>query len=145
MTPAKPAAPSIEFHSEAVDFELAQADDIRAWLTKVAAQENKEISTLNVIFCSDDYLHQINVEYLQHDTLTDVISFPYSDIIVEGDIFISIDRIADNAKEYGVSFEQELRRVIVHGTLHLIGFDDKSAEDKQKMTQMEDRYLAIFA
>jgi rRNA maturation RNase YbeY len=100
--------------------------------------------SLSFIFCSDDYLHQINVEYLHHDTLTDVITFEYtaanSDAI-EGDIFISIDRIKENAAEFQVPFEVELHRIMVHGTLHLLGYSDKSPNDKALMTEKENFYL----
>ncbi|MEM9919249.1 MAG: rRNA maturation RNase YbeY [Bacteroidota bacterium] len=141
---ASPAGPSIHFHNESIEFQLADAEKVSSWLQAVAQAEQKEVGNLNFIFCSDEYLHQINVEYLQHDTFTDVISFPYATDIVEGDVFISIERIRENAELYKVAFEQELYRVMVHGTLHLIGFEDKSPEDKKRMTQKEDQYLDLL-
>jgi probable rRNA maturation factor len=135
----------IVFHSEDINFELAENQKIAEWIESAALSEGKSISSVNFIFCSDEYLYQMNMEYLQHDTYTDVITFPYSsteDDFIEGDIFISIDRTADNAKKFGVSHEIELHRVMIHGVLHLIGYDDKSPAKKKIMTAKEDEYLA---
>jgi len=104
------------------------------------------ISECQLYFCSDKYLHQLNVEYLQHDTLTDIITFPYNDPpIVHSDIFISIDRVRENAKELHVSFEQELHRVIIHGILHLCGYKDKTKEEAKLMRQKEEAMLKFLA
>lgn len=135
---------TIHFHAEDIAFEHSQSAVIKEWLTSVAKQENNDISTVSFIFCSDEYLHKINVEYLNHDDLTDVITFQYSEPNsgkIEGDIFISTERIAENAKTYDVDFYHELHRVIVHGTLHLLGYGDKSPEDKKQMTEKENFYL----
>jgi probable rRNA maturation factor len=138
----------INFYSEETDFELSNETVIHDWLQTVAAKENKGIDTLTFIFCSDDYLYEMNVEHLQHDTLTDVITFPYSDEgahEIEGDIFISIDRVKENAATFGVTMLQELHRVMVHGTLHLLGYGDKTPEDKALMTEKENFYLALLS
>ena len=138
----------IAFHSEGLDFELPHAAEIRSWIQDTASTEGKFISTLNFIFCSDEYLHTINIEYLKHDTYTDVITFHYAEPdakYIEGDIFISVERTAENAESYGVSPEKELQRVIIHGVLHLLGYEDKSAAAKAIMTNKEDEYLAMLA
>lgn len=135
---------NINFYAEDVPFEPQQPENIKNWLKKVAQQEGNGINALSFIFCSDDYLHKMNVEYLNHDTLTDVITFQYSEPeanAIEGDIFISTQRITENAQSFGVEFNTELHRVMVHGTLHLLGYADKSPEDKTLMTEKENFYL----
>ncbi len=104
-------------------------------------KESKKLVTLTYIFCSDEYLLQINQQYLQHDYYTDVITFPYSNTEIEGDIFISIDRIRDNAQSLNIPEKTELHRVMVHGLLHLIGYDDKTPELKKLMQEKENFYL----
>lgn len=135
---------TINFYCEEVELTLSDEDKISNWIKSTILQEGQELGNLNFVFCSDPYLHKINTEYLNHDTLTDVITFPYSDTFIEGDIFISIDRIRDNAKTFKVSFEEELKRVIIHGVLHLLGYSDKNPEDKQQMTLKENLYLRSF-
>ncbi len=104
--------------------------------------ERKKQGEINFIFCSDDYLLDMNKQYLQHDYFTDVITFDYSENnILSGDVFISIDRIKENAGEYKVPFEQELQRVMIHGVLHLAGYNDKTDEEKKEMTDKENEYL----
>lgn len=133
----------IEYHVEDVDFELQNPEIIAFWINEtIKAEEDVLGGPLNFIFCSDEYLYEMNMEYLQHDTYTDVITFPMSDEHVEGDIFISIDRVADNAKDLGITFERELHRVMIHGVLHLLGYDDLSDEDEANMRHLEDTYLA---
>lgn len=120
---------------------------IEAWLSNVITSEKlMATDAINFIFCSDEYLHKINVEYLEHDTLTDIITFDNSekDQEIEGDIFISLERIKDNAQIFGVPFEVELKRVLVHGILHLIGYNDKTEEESIIMRSKEDLYLALF-
>jgi len=132
----------INFHSEDIDFSLSNPSTISNWISQTIISESKELSFLNFIFCTDEYLHKINVEYLNHDTYTDVITFPYSEgDIIEGDIFISVERIRENAESFKVDFESELSRVMIHGVLHLLGFGDKTPEDKILMTQKENEYL----
>lgn len=134
----------INYHVEDIDFQLQHSEQLTQWIVNTIQEEDSELKAINYIFCSDAYLHNINIEYLKHDTLTDIITFPYSYEPVESDIFISIDRIRDNAKDLKVSFEQELHRVMIHGVLHLIGFDDKDAEAKKLMTEKEDAYLEVL-
>ena len=117
-------------------------DIVEIWIEQCVEKESKIAGDICFIFCNDTYLLKLNQEYLKHDYFTDVITFDYSDsIIVSGDIFISVDRIADNAKQFGVSFDYELFRVIIHGVLHLCGYKDKSKKDKILMTSKEDGYL----
>lgn len=134
------------FEQEDIDFELPN-DEQRYidWIQYIIKKEKKELLQLTYIFCSDSYLHQINVEYLNHDTLTDIITFPYTEPpLVEGDIFISIDRVKENAVKYGVSFEDELHRVIIHGVLHLCGYPDKTEEEAKVMRKKEEEALEIW-
>ncbi|MFT5337498.1 MAG: putative rRNA maturation factor [Luteibaculaceae bacterium] len=134
----------ISFHSEDISFNLDHTQTTSGWIQLCIQKERKELGELAIIFCSDDYLHKMNVTYLNHDTLTDVITFDYSEHpVVSGDVFISIDRITENAKTHKTSFENELKRVIIHGVLHLIGFGDKSPETKEVMTSKEDFYLNL--
>lgn len=107
--------------------------------------ENRTMGEVSYIFCSDDYLLNINKQYLNHDYYTDVISFDYcEDDVISGDIFISVDTVRDNAKEYNVDFEKELERVMVHGVLHFVGYKDKTDEDSKMMRQKENQYLSLF-
>jgi len=134
----------ISFNYE-TDFELSNETAISNWLSQVILSESKKEGDINYIFCDDEYLHKINVEYLDHDTLTDVISFDYSvGNELHGDIFISVERVADNAKDYEASFDEELKRVLVHGILHYAGYKDKSEEDELKMRQKEEEKIAMF-
>ena len=127
------------------DFSLSNEQAISVWLSAVIVSENKKEGEINYIFCDDEYLHKINVEYLDHDTLTDVISFDYSvGNEINGDCFISIERVSDNAKDFNVSFEEELLRVIVHGMLHYCGYKDKSDTDELLMRSKEDEKIALF-
>lgn len=127
------------------DFELKDAQIWIDWITESMKNEGKSIEELNYIFCDDEYLLEINRQYLDHDYYTDVIGFDNSyDDILTGDIFISEERIADNAKENNVSFENELARVMIHGILHFAGYPDKGEEEKRIMTEKEDFYLNRF-
>ena len=135
-------AEKINFYSEDIEFSLLNSSKISDWISQTIIDEGKQLQQVNFIFCSDQYLHKINLEYLAHDTLTDVITFPYSEgKIIHGDIFISIDRIEENAKSFGVAFQHELCRVMIHGVLHLIGYLDKSPDEKKLMTTKENLYL----
>ncbi len=134
---------TIDFYAEEIDFVLSDEDKVRTWIKKVVDAELNEIGYVSYVFCSDDYLHKMNVEYLQHDTLTDIITFPYKKSPIEGDIFISIDRVRDNAKDFNQTFERELDRVIIHGILHLCGYGDKTPAQEKKMRDLEDKYLMI--
>ncbi|HRV53908.1 MAG TPA: rRNA maturation RNase YbeY [Mangrovimonas sp.] len=124
------------------DFRLNTEDLYTQWISKTIEAESCSQGEINYIFCDDEYLHKLNVEFLNHDTLTDIISFDYSiGKIVHGDIFISIERVADNAQDFKVTFEEELARVIIHGILHLCGYKDKTDEDAQIMRLKENHYL----
>ncbi len=131
----------ILFHNKDISYELDNTSEIISWILACIDDEKTSLNFVNFIFCSDSYLHTINLEYLNHDTLTDIITFPYSDETIEADIFISIERVKENAKLFEVSFKNELHRVIIHGILHLLGYADKSELEKNKMRAKEDFYL----
>jgi rRNA maturation RNase YbeY len=127
------------------EFTLDNEAAITSWLSQVIVSENKKEGEINYIFCDDEYLHKINVEYLDHDTLTDVISFDYTmGNEISGDCFISVERVKDNAADFNVSFDEELRRVIVHGLLHYCGYKDKTEADEVIMRSKEDEKLLLF-
>ena len=135
----------ISFFSEEVDFSLLNQAETIAWISETIIKENKTLGEINYIFCSDDYLHKMNVEHLNHDTLTDIITFNYCvEDIISSDIFISVDRVKDNAEIFKTSFEQELNRVMIHGVLHLLGYDDKTDLDKKTMRSKEYFYLTLL-
>ncbi len=128
------------------DFKLNNESLVSNWISSVIIEEEFKEDTINYVFCNDDYLHQLNVEFLNHDTLTDIISFDYSvGKNIQGDIFISTERVAENATLYQVDFIQELYRVIVHGVLHYCGYKDKNDIDKTLMREKEDYYLKLIA
>jgi probable rRNA maturation factor len=134
----------INFNYES-DFTLENEEAIATWLSAVIVSENKTEGEINYIFCDDEYLHKINVEYLNHDTLTDIISFDYTmGNEIGGDIFVSIERVLDNAKDYNTIFEDELKRVLVHGVLHYCGYKDKTEEDEALMRRKEDEKITMF-
>jgi len=137
------AGVAIQIFSEDVNFVLKQKKIVKGWLLAVIQEEGFILDELNFIFCSDEYLLRMNQEYLDHDTYTDVITFDNSEggRSILGDIFISIDRIKENAHTHGVSLRTELCRVMVHGTLHLLGYKDKTKAAKQIMIGKEDYYL----
>jgi rRNA maturation RNase YbeY len=128
------------------DFKLNNEKKISKWISEVIRNENRKEGDINYVFCNDDYLHKLNVEFLNHDTLTDIISFDYSvGKNTQGDIFISTERVADNAKDFEVNFADELHRVIVHGVLHYCGYKDKNEADKKVMRDKENYYLKLMA
>jgi rRNA maturation RNase YbeY len=133
---------NIYYHSEC-DFQIQNEVSISKWLKDSLANENKELGEINYIFCEDNYLLKKNQEYLKHNTLTDIITFDYSEgNKLSADIFISVERVKENAVIFAVSFEQELKRVIIHGILHLMGYKDKSEEESKIMRSKEDFYLS---
>lgn len=135
----------INFFSEEIDFDVPDEAYLPHWIEQVLSREGKTLTGINYVFTGDAYLHRMNVEYLNHDTLTDIITFPYSEgSEIQGDIFISIDRIRENAVQFGVAFEEELRRVMAHGALHLCGYLDKTAEEKKLMSAKEDEALLLW-
>jgi rRNA maturation RNase YbeY len=133
----------ISFHTEELAFQLPKKLKHKQWLKTVAAAEGKKIGELNYVFCTDEYLLKINQDYLQHDTLTDIVTFDNSESanLIEGDIFISYERVVENGAKLNTS-DSELQRVMVHGLLHLCGYKDKAKADKSLMTEKEDYYLA---
>lgn len=135
---------SISFHSEDVDFQLENEQQIIDWIKNTIQQEAKSATEISYIFCTDEYLYQMNLAYLNHDTYTDIITFDYTEkSVVSGDIFISIDRVKENAIKFKTTFKNELSRVIIHGVLHLLGYKDKTPEQKQVMRSKEDFYLTL--
>jgi rRNA maturation RNase YbeY len=127
------------------DFELNNEEQLSNWISRVIASEEKKEGEINYIFCDDDYLLNLNEQYLNHDTLTDIISFDYSmGNEIHGDIFISTERVKDNATDFKVSFEEELKRVMVHGVLHYCGYKDKTEEDEALMRSKEDEKIKMF-
>jgi rRNA maturation RNase YbeY len=137
--------PSINFFEEDISFKLKNKTAVKQWIKTTIEAEGYKLKELNYIFCSDEYLLKINQQYLDHDTYTDIVTFDNSekDRIIEGDIFISIDRIRENSVKFNSGEANELHRVIIHGALHLLGYQDKSAEKKKIMTGKEDQYLKL--
>lgn len=134
----------IEFNYE-IDFKLTNEKNTSSWIQECIRNEAGYLGEINYIFCDDSYLHKINVEFLQHDTLTDVISFDYTlSKEINGDIFISIERVKENASIFNIPFENELHRVIIHGVLHFLGFKDKTDEEKEIMREKENECLVIL-
>ena len=134
----------ITFNYE-TEFNLEDENQLENWIEKVVSEKGFELGEINYIFCDDAYLHKLNVEFLQHDTLTDIISFDNSlGKLINGDIFISIERVAENAKEYNVTFQEEIHRVMIHGVLHYMGLKDKSADEKIMMRKEENNALSVL-
>lgn len=132
----------INFFTEDVSFTFPFEEKARLWLKDMSRQENKTIEVINYIFCSDAYLHSINLQYLNHNDYTDIITFPYrQDEIIEADIFISLDRVKENAEKYDQSFMDELIRVMAHGILHLCGYNDKTETETRIIREMEEKAL----
>ena len=134
----------ISFNYE-TDFELDNEAHYEDWISRIIESEGFDEGEINYIFCDDEYLHKINVEYLDHDTLTDIISFDYTvGNLIQGDIFVSIERVKDNANDFNVSFDEELKRVLSHGVLHYCGYKDKSPEDEALMRSKEEEKMQMF-
>jgi probable rRNA maturation factor len=136
----------VHFFTEDIQFDPSLLSSSPSWIFTIAQREGFTIDTLNFIFCSDSYLLQVNLDYLQHDYFTDIITFDNSDSphVLEGDIFISIERVGENTLLHKTTFFHELLRVMAHGVLHLIGFDDKDEISKNTMRKMEDKYLDLY-
>ena len=134
----------ISFNYE-TDFELENEAQYEDWISRIIESEGFDEGEINYIFCDDEYLHKINVEYLDHDTLTDIISFDYTvGNLIQGDIFVSVERVKDNANDFNVSFEDELKRVLSHGVLHYCGYKDKSPKDEALMRSKEEEKMQMF-
>jgi len=134
---------SISYFTESIRFKIRQKKKITSWLQAVIQQEGYKLSCLNIIFCSDNYLHQTNKSYLGHNTLTDVITFNYATMaqFIYGDIYISIERVKENAQCFQKSFVEELYTIMVHGLLHLLSYDDQTIEEKNIMRSKEFLYI----
>ena len=136
----------IRYFQEDIRFELKQKMLNNRWLKMVAGSEMRRLGAINIIFCSDNYILDVNMKYLQHDYFTDIITFDYCEKdVLSGDLFISIDSVRENARFYGTEFADELNRVMVHGLLHLIGYDDHTEADIAVMRQKENYYLQMKA
>jgi len=137
----------LNFFSEEVNYRLRKIRKIRNWVLHTIKSEGGEVETINFIFSSDSYVHKINVDYLNHDTYTDIITFEYNDsgLPILSDIYISLDRCRENAKVLNLSLTNEVHRIIIHGVLHLLGYKDKNIKDKDLMTSKEDYYLSLRA
>jgi metalloprotein, YbeY/UPF0054 family len=134
----------IEFHFKS-DLLLGNISDYSDWINRILDSEGFVLGQIDYIFCTDDYLLELNQEYLNHDTFTDIITFDYTDgSTISGDIFISTERVEENASSFQVEFEEELLRVMSHGVLHLMGFGDKSDEDQKTMRKKEEEKMKMF-
>jgi len=134
----------IRYYCEDISFKLKDKALNNKWLKMVAASELRKIGDINIIFCSDNYILDVNMKYLQHDYFTDIITFDYCEKdILSGDLFISIDSVRENSLFYGTEFPEELNRVMVHGVLHLIGYDDHTEDDIKTMRSKENYYLDL--
>jgi len=132
------------YYNSETNFTLDNQENISKWITKTIENEGHKIEEISYIFCDDNYLLEKNIEYLNHNTLTDIISFDYSvGKIISGDIFISIERVKENSTEFKVDFIDELHRVIIHGILHYCGYKDKALEEKKEMRSKENYYLSL--
>lgn len=136
---------AIRFSSQSGDFELAEPEKVRRWIVEVVQRRGMTVGNINYLFCDDEYLLGVNQQYLQHDTYTDIITFDYvAGTLVSGDILISVERVGENAQLFGVPFGQELRRVVVHGVLHLLGQGDKSDAEAAEMRRLEGEALELW-
>jgi len=134
----------IEFYSQNDNFKVENPQALSLWISETILQENYELGELTYVFCDDEYLHKLNMQFLNHDTLTDIISFDNSlGKQIHGEIYISTERVQENAIAYGVSFQEELHRVVIHGVLHFCGYKDKSVQEQETMTRMENKALAL--
>lgn len=135
----------ISFQNLSISFKLKEKTKIKLWIKTIIDKEKHTLGTINYMFCNDDELLEINIKHLNHNTLTDIITFDYTeDKKISSDIFISVDRVLENAKKFEVSFEEELRRVMIHGVLHLCGYKDKSKPDVELMRKKENWALKLF-
>lgn len=137
---------AIQFFNEEIQFKPKHIAKTKKWLAGLANLHRHKVGEVNYIFCSDEYLHQMNIDYLEHDTLTDIITFDNSEAegIIDADIFISIERVRENAQVYSKSFDEELLRVLSHGMLHLLGFKDKTDNDARIMREKEEEAIKMF-
>ena len=136
---------SISFHNEGVNTKTPSKRLLKAWIKEFVSNHSKKVGELAIVFCTDERILEVNRNFLQHDYYTDIITFDYCEgELVSGDIFISVERVLENATSQKVQYNEELLRVLAHGILHLIGFQDKSKKNKVKMTQNEDLCISLF-
>lgn len=136
---------SIRFAVQNIDFELPEPQKVRLWVAEVVQRRGKHVGNLSYLFCDDEHILEVNCQFLDHDTYTDIITFDYvAADLISGDILISVDRVGENARTYGVPFEQELHRVVIHGVLHLLGQGDKSPDEAAEMRCQEAEALALW-
>lgn len=137
---------AINYFSQKPRFKLKNSAKTSSWIKKTVKSEGKSLISLNYIFCTDEYLREMNIQFLNHKTYTDIITFNYnsSETEIEGEIYISIDRVRENAQTYNTDFPTELNRVIIHGVLHLLGYNDKNKSQKKAMREKEDSYLSLL-
>ena len=134
----------IQFFSHEIDFTLPAEDSVQAWILRILSHSGKRAGVISYIFCSDEYLLSLNQEHLDHDYFTDILTFPYSEpdaLVLQSEIYISIDRVRDNAQNFQSSFEDELHRVMIHGILHLLGYDDHGEDAQKQMRELETKAL----
>ena len=134
----------VTLFSEHITFIYPDATILIDWIKQSILSEGKSLTYINIIFCNDDYLLNVNQEYLSHDYYTDIITFQYSEDPIEGELFISLERVKENAEHFKISYDKELQRVIIHGVLHLLGYEDKLEEDIAIIRAKEDHYLSIY-
>lgn len=136
---------SIRFSSQIESFELSEAEKVKKWISEVVLRRGKKVGNISYLFCDDEYMIGVNRQYLDHDTYTDIITFDYvAADLISGDIFVCIDRVGENAAKFGVAFEEELHRVIIHGVLHLLGQGDKSESEAAEMRRQEEESLSLW-
>ena len=137
---------SINYFSQSLSFKVPNPRKTSSWIKSAVVKEKHQVGEINFVFCTDEELYRMNLEYLKHKTYTDIITFDTGDVpgVIEGEIYISIERVRDNAERFGKAFEDELRRVMIHGVLHLLGFKDKSTSHKIQMRKKEDAYLSLY-
>lgn len=136
---------AIRFSTQSGDFELKEPEKVKQWIAAVIQRRGKAIGNVNYLFCDDEYLLDVNQRYLNHDTFTDIITFDYvAGGLISGDILISTERVGENAEKFGVPFEHELHRVVIHGVLHLLGQGDKSDAEATEMRRQEEEALALW-
>lgn len=136
---------SVHYFNEDIAFPKIKKRISSGWIKQVISIEGKRVGDISFIFCSDEYLLDVNRKYLNHDYYTDIITFDNGEgIVINGDIFISVDRVKENSKVFETSFDDEVHRILIHGVLHLLGYKDKTKKDKLLMTEKEDLYLKLF-
>ena len=136
---------AVRFSSQKKDFELAEVEKVKKWISSIVERRGKKVGNISYLFCDDEYLLQVNQQYLNHDTYTDIITFDYvAADLISGDIMISVDRVEENARKFSEPFDKELHRVVIHGVLHLLGQGDKTEPEAKEMRHQEEESLALW-